>query len=171
MCTWMRFKIKRKFNHKFLIAGVQKISRQPTVSVRIVEVHNSISQTSYFHWDLIFPFWTLLSTESPHTGLVCFRVCVFSSVVPQKQKYLLFSILEEARDTACMCALSHDPNPPHKASSKFLCIWKRGGGGRRQGRWRLHIVPWGQIKALCSPLCTSPTFCPNLYALPCKNEN
>lgn len=70
-----------------------------------------------------------------------------------------------------VCALSHDPNPPHKASSSAYGSEEGRGGGRRPGRWRLHIVPWGQIKAAQAHLSAPPpTLCLNLCALPWKNK-
>lgn len=45
------------------------------------------------------------------------------------------------------------PNPPHKASggASSSAYGSEVGGGWTQGGRRLHIVPWGQIKAYGSP--------------------
>lgn len=45
------------------------------------------------------------------------------------------------------------PNPPHKASggASSSAYGSEVGGGWTQGGCRLHIVPWGQIKAYSSP--------------------
>ena len=49
------------------------------------------------------------------------------------------------------------PNPPHKASSgaSSSAYGSEVGGGWTQGGCRLHIVPWGQIKAYGIP-CSTP---------------
>lgn len=47
------------------------------------------------------------------------------------------------------------PNPPHKASSSSAYGSEVGGGWTRGG-CRLHIVPWGQIKAYSSPYLDLP---------------
>lgn len=76
-------------------------------------------------------------TESPHAGLVVrFGVCAQSWAVPQKQKYLLFSILEEGGDTACMCVRSVMTPTPHTkpvASSSAYGSEEGVGGGRDVG--------------------------------------
>lgn len=132
-------KLRGSANNNFLNAGVQKIFRQPTVSLRREEVHVSISQTSYCQL-----FFSLLNVALKSQNLLTLDLFsalgfVHSSwVVPQKQKYLLFSILEEEGRgvTACMCVRSVMTPTPHTkpvASSSAYGSQEGVGGGRDVG--------------------------------------